>query len=97
MPQRNNHARSKQKRKALRLKNFTKSVHEKRLQKMARLRRAKGKPLVGEAKALVPHISVLFPTGYSWNWNTGNRRDKTFNQRQKRKRFRHEPRGKKAA
>lgn len=85
--QRNCHARSKQKRKQLRLKNRVTATHERRLRRYLP-EPPKGITIYGEAKKAAVHMSDLYPTGSSWYWNTGNTRDKSLNQRQKRKRAR---------
>lgn len=76
MKQRNNHARSKQKRKKLRLKNFWNKVIEKRLAK----KRIKipGKTITGDAIKQAKPLDARF-------YRQGNRRDRTLNQRQRRK------------
>lgn len=76
MKQKNCHARSKQKRKKLRLKNFLNRVFEKRYLKSRP--KFPGQTVYGDAiKVAVP----LDPAFY----RNGNRRDRTLNQRQKRK------------
>ena len=74
--QKNCHARSKQKRRKLRLKNFWNKVIEKRLAK----KRIKipGKTIVGDAIDFAKPLDASF-------YRRGNRKDKTLNQRQKRK------------
>ena len=98
MKHKNCHARSKDKRRKLKLKNFWRRVFEKRTARKLKALKTPGVPFVGVAKKAAPHVSTLFPSGpSSWYFNSGNRRDKDFNQRQKRKRARWETRGKKAA
>ena len=83
--QQNNHARSKQKRQKLRLKNFWSKVFTKRLAK--KTVRVPGVTITGDA------IKVAMPLDASF-YRQGNHRDKTLNQRQKRKIKRQQPHGK---
>lgn len=52
--QRNNHARSRRRIKLLKLKNFCKRVMENRAAKIAKLKKPKGKTLVGQAAKQIP-------------------------------------------
>ncbi len=85
MAQRNNHARSKQKRQKLRLKNFWNRVWQKRVAK--RMVRTPGTTITGDA------IDKAMPIDASF-YRQGNRRDRGLNQRQKRKIKRQQPHGK---
>jgi len=76
--QRNCHARSKQKRKSLRLKNYISRIFDKRSQKRMASFKKKGTTITGDA------IDVAMPLDASF-YRQGNRRDKTLNQRQRRK------------
>lgn len=78
MKQKVNHARSKQKRKALRLKNFFSKVLLKRHQKKIDALKPKGKTIYGKALEAAHRVSHLF--------NVGNNHGRYLNQRQKRKR-----------
>lgn len=78
MKQRNCHARSKQKRAKLRLKNFWARVFNKRAVKKIEAIKPKGKTITGDA------IDVAMPLDASF-YRQGNRRDRTLNQRQRRK------------
>ena len=78
MKQKNNHARSKQKRKALRLKNMQVSIFEKRVKKKMESFKAKGKTFRCDAIDIAVHVDTKF-------FRHGNRRDRTLNQRQRRK------------
>lgn len=96
MKQKTNHARSKQKRKKLRLKNRMQSVVEKRNAKRLKEYEPKGKTLVGEVKKIVPHVNSIL--AYKNDTNPNKRISygflldhdfvKRLNQRQKRKRIR---------
>lgn len=63
MVHKNNHARSKQKRSKLRLKNFWIRVFTKRLEK-AKPKEIKGLPFVGNAKTNAKNIRELSPDNY---------------------------------
>lgn len=88
--QRNNHARSKRKRRLLKLKNFFSRVFDKRSAKMIKANQPKGLTIVGDAKKYATSLEKLFPDGgggYLFN----PERKKYLNQRQKRKRWRQNP------
>jgi len=85
MAHQNNHARSKQKRQKLRLKNFWNRVFTKRAAKT--VVKPRGITITGDA------IDVAMPLDASF-YRSGNRRDKGLNQRQKRKIKRQQPHGK---
>lgn len=87
MAHNNNHARTKEKRKKLRLKNFWNRVFDKRREKQQKANEPKGKTFTGPAKRHAIHISMLFPTG-DISWNFQNHHPKDLNQRQRRKRRR---------
>lgn len=76
----NTHARTKQKRKKLRLKNFLKRVFDKRQQKKIEALKPKGKTVYGDA------INVAIPVDA--HYNRYNTFDRNLNQRQRRKRAR---------
>jgi len=84
MVHKNNHARSRQKRQKLRLKNFWNKVMQKRLAK--KTLRIPGVTITGDA------VKVAMPIDASF-YRQGNRRDKTLNQRQRRKIKRQQPHG----
>ena len=88
MTHKNNHARSKRKRKMLRLKNFIKSVWEKRFAKKKKAAQPKGKSIQGIA---INH--ALDFTGERRFLLSGELMDHTrcmhLNQRQKRKIAKH--------
>lgn len=89
MKQRNNHARSKRKRKFLRLKNFWKRVFSLRLEKKQKSLRIKGKTIFGEAKkqAVLIRSDSFYDHGFKLK----------LNQRQKRKLRRQNPHLRKVA
>lgn len=92
MKQRNNHARSKRKRKLLRLKNFFKRIITKREQKKIQALKPKGVTIIGNAKDLAISVHELFPNGdYGFMFSKGHRY--IPNQRQKRKLRRQQPHG----
>jgi hypothetical protein len=86
--QKNNHARAKRRIKLLKLKNFCKRVIENRAAKIAKLKKPKGKTLVGEAAKQIPHVTRMQRSFY---------RRGTMNQRQKRKLWRQAPHMRKRA
>lgn len=92
MKQKNNHARSKRKRKTLRLKNKVRSVHEKRLQKLSKSTKSKRNPFKtyinkeGELITAQKVASLMSGKGTGWAYDHGHRM--RHNQRQKRKRKR---------
>lgn len=97
--QRNNHARSKRKRKFLRLKNKQRSIVEKRLSKITKSKKEKGKTFkkfISEngktitAKHVAIPIEDLFPDG-GGGFLLDHNHHRSFNQRQKRKRMRQSP------
>lgn len=98
MNHKNNHARSKQKRKALRLNNRQKHVIEKRLEKLRREHKPKGKTLIlpnntASARDFAIPYETMFPNG-GWFPQPNKRYP---NQRQKRKRWASNPHLRKAA
>lgn len=89
MKQKNNHARSKQKRKKLRMKNKMRSIIEKRIQKIEREKKPKGKTIVGNATA---HAIDLTNLEYREAIRIAGSNKGIFrNQRQKRKQRRNNP------
>lgn len=96
MTHKNNHARSKQKRKKLRLKNFFRSVFDRRLKKRQKAMEPKGKTVVGAAitHALDFTGKNFFAANGGW---FDHQHAMNLNQRQKRKRARHSNNYKKAA
>lgn len=78
MKHQNCHARSKQKRAKLRLKNFWARVFNKRAIKRIDSLKPKGKTIYGEAVKVAMPLDAMF-------YRQGNRRDRTLNQRQRRK------------
>ncbi len=85
MKQHNNHARSKQKRKKLRLKNFWQRVFDQRDEKRLKSLRKKGRTIQGPAKKFAMDYHKLFPDDNGkWLFDHGHAKD--LNQRQKRKR-----------
>ena len=82
MTHKNNHARSKQKRAKLRLKNFWIKVFEKRWVK-AKPKIIKGLPFVGNAKTNAKNIRELSPDNYRRYLDHAH--PMRLNQRQKRK------------
>jgi len=86
--QRNNHGRAKRKIKLLLLKNFCKRVMDKRAEKVAKLRRVKGKTLtsaeVAQIRALTRLPKIYYTKGIK-------------NQRQQRKIWRQAPHMRKRA
>lgn len=87
--QQNNHARSKRKRKMLRMKNRQRSISLKRADKIIKAQREKGQTfrsyLSTNGKLIkAKHVAIL--TEYS---DSGHKR--ALNQRQKRKRWRQNP------
>lgn len=87
--QRNCNARAKQRQKLLKLKNFCKRVMNKREAKIAKLKKAKGRTLVGQAAKQIPHVTRFQRSFYV---ATGK-----LNQRQKRKLWRQAPQMRKRA
>jgi hypothetical protein len=92
--QRNNHARSKRKRRALRLKNFFTRIVNNRLQKKQKAMKEKGTTFVLPnnqvgAKDFAPHVETLWPQGSGFLFD--NHHPKNLNQRQKRKIKRQNP------
>jgi hypothetical protein len=87
--QKNNHARAKRRIKLLKLKNFCKRVIENRAAKIAKLKKPKGKTLVGEAAKQIPHVTRMRRSFYQHRG--------TMNQRQKRKLWRQAPHMRKRA
>lgn len=88
MTHHNNHARSKQKRKALRQANRKRHIMDKRLEKLSKTRKPKGLTIYGNARKYATDPRELFPNGDGNIFNFNNRRGKDLNQRQKRKRAR---------
>lgn len=87
--QRNNHGRAKRRIKLLKLKNFCKRVMENRAAKIAKLKKPKGKTLIGEAAKQIPYVSRMERSYYMQRG--------TMNQRQKRKLWRQAPHMRKRA
>lgn len=86
MTHKNNHARSKQKRKKLRLKNLLTSIRERLLAKIRKAQKPRGITIVGIAKN---HAIDLTGANYGLSKSfRDNDFNKTLNQRQKRKRAR---------
>lgn len=81
--QRNNHARSKQKRRALRLKNKLKAIHAKRGEKIARANKPKIKPFVASPEIRAKDVAVYRDCGFFYDFKHA----RNMNQRQKRKRW----------
>lgn len=79
--QKNNHARSKQRRKMLKLKNFFKKVFAKRFEKT--LVKPKGETIEGNAKLNAKNLRVISPDNYRRYLDGSHEVNK--NQRQKRK------------
>lgn len=77
--QRNNHARSKRKRKLLRLQNYWKKVCQSRLEKLSKSKREKQTPIVGRAKDFAVKVDLAM-----FKFLTGGKR-RELNQRQRRK------------
>lgn len=96
MTHKNNHARSKRKRKQLKLKNFRKRVYDKRLQKKLEAMKPKGNTIYGEAKSVAISVIDLFPNGGD-GFLFDNNHHKYPNQRQKRKKWNWCPQSRKAA
>ncbi|MBN8668747.1 MAG: hypothetical protein J0M30_14715 [Chitinophagales bacterium] len=92
MKQKNNHARSKRKRKNLRLKNKMRSVHEKRIQKLTKAVEAKKKPFKTFINKEGELITAKKIARLMDGRGTGDAYDHShrlrYNQRQKRKRRR---------
>lgn len=87
MTHHNCHARSKQKRKALRQQNRKRHVIDKRLEKLSKATKLKGKTIYGDAIKVAIDMRDLFTTG-KLKWNAGNKHGFGLNQRQKRKQIR---------
>ena len=87
----NNHARTKEKRKKLRLKAFHKKVHEKRMIKKMQALKPKGLTITGPAIHKAIHVSALFPKGDSYLFLFRNENEKKYNQRKRRKLVRQNP------
>ncbi len=77
MKQKVNHARSKQRRKTLRLKNFFKRVMDKRFEKKMEALKPKGTTVYGKAASNAIKVDASF--------NRNNHHGRFLNQRQKRK------------
>lgn len=86
--QQNNHARAKRRIKLLKMKNFCKRVIENRAAKIAKLRKPKGRTLIGAAAEQIPYVTRMQRSYYMKG---------TLNQRQKRKLWRHAPHMRKRA
>lgn len=89
MKHKNNHARSKQKRKQLRMKSLLQSIADKRYEKIKKAHKP-GETIylqtAGDKMSnYAVHISALFPNSRNW-WNFGTHHARNLNQRQKRKR-----------
>ena len=96
MRHKNCHARSKQKRKKLRLKNFWAKVFAKRKDKIKKSHEPKGTTMMGEAKKFARPLPNTLPTGdrIRWGFLMDHSHAKNLNQRQKRKLRRQQPHGK---
>lgn len=82
--QRNNHARSKQKRRALRMKNKMKAVHAKRGEKIAKAHKPKIKPFFSTPEIRAKDVAIYQDCGQFYDFKHAI----SLNQRQKRKRWR---------
>lgn len=79
-----NHARAKRRIKVLKLKNFCKRVMEKRAIKIEKMRKPKGKTIVGQAR-----LQAYYP-GAEFSVFITNK-SRRLNQRQQRKQWRQAP------
>lgn len=92
MPQRNCHARSKQKRKRLRMSNLLKKIHARKLERL-RPEPTKGRPYKGKALDIAIPYHELFPDDYGSLYFPRTNHGRNLNQRQKRKAVRQQPHG----
>lgn len=84
MAQTNNHARSKQKRKKLRLRNRLIAIHDRRTKKIIEAKKEKGTPVHGKAADHAVRIKPTERLGDLFHHDHARQ----LNQRQKRKRAR---------
>lgn len=87
MKQKNNHARSKQKRKKLRLKNLMKAIYERAMARRAKNFKPRGETFIATEKVRAKDIAILDRDNAKYDHGHVLRR----NQRQRRKKWRQSP------